>query len=66
MIGEDVRRRLDEVRNRVDRIESFPENAKAAGQVTQAELRFQVLDIAIAGRSTSANSSAWASASATT
>ena len=27
MIGEDVRRRLDEVRNRIDRIESFPDNA---------------------------------------
>ena len=49
MVGEDVRRRLDEVRNRVDRIESFPDNAKAP-QVTQAELRVPVLDIAIAGQ----------------
>jgi multidrug efflux pump subunit AcrB len=49
MIGEDVRRRLDEVRNRVDRIETFPDNAKPP-QITQAELRIPVLDIAIAGQ----------------
>jgi len=49
MVGEDVRRRLDEVRNRVDQIETFPENAKPP-QVTQAELRVPVLDIAIAGQ----------------
>ncbi|MHC4224472.1 MAG: efflux RND transporter permease subunit, partial [Planctomycetota bacterium] len=48
MAGEDVRRRVDAIRNRVDRIESFPEDAKTP-QVTQVDLRFQVLDVAIAG-----------------
>jgi multidrug efflux pump subunit AcrB len=48
MAGEDIRRRMDQIRNRVDRIESFPDDAKAP-QVTQADLRFQVLDVAVAG-----------------
>jgi multidrug efflux pump subunit AcrB len=48
MVGEDVRRRMDEIRNRVDRIETFPENTKPP-QITQAELQIAVLDIAVAG-----------------
>ena len=48
LAGEDVRRRMDEIRNRVDRIESFPEDARSP-QVTQADIRIQVLDVAVAG-----------------
>jgi len=48
MAGEDVRRRMDEIRNRVDGIESFPEDARSP-QVTQADIRIQVLDVAVAG-----------------
>ncbi|MHC5005023.1 MAG: efflux RND transporter permease subunit, partial [Planctomycetota bacterium] len=48
MVGEDVRRRMEEIRNRVDRIEGFPDDAKSP-QVTQADVRIQVLDVAVAG-----------------
>jgi multidrug efflux pump subunit AcrB len=48
LAGEDVRRRMDEIRSRVDRIESFPDDAKPP-QVSQADFRFPVLDVAVAG-----------------
>jgi multidrug efflux pump subunit AcrB len=46
--GEDVRRRLDEIQSRVDGIDSFPEEAEKPA-VLQAEVRFQVLDVAVSG-----------------
>ena len=48
MAGEDVRRRLDEIRSRVDGIDSFPEEAEKP-VIVQAEVRFQVLDVAVSG-----------------
>ncbi len=48
MAGEDARLRLDQVRSRVDGIETFPEEVKRP-VVTQADLRFQVLDVAVSG-----------------
>jgi multidrug efflux pump subunit AcrB len=48
LAGEDVRRRLDEVRTRVDAITTFPDNARKP-VVSQMEIRFQVLDVAISG-----------------
>jgi len=48
MAGEDVRRRLDEIRSRVDGIESFPEEAEKP-VIVQADVRFQVLDVAVSG-----------------
>jgi len=48
MAGEDVRQRMDAIRSRVDRIESFPENSKPP-HVTQTTLRIPVLDVAVAG-----------------
>jgi multidrug efflux pump subunit AcrB len=46
--GEDVRRRLDEIRSRVDGIDSFPEEAEKP-VIVQANVRFQVLDVAVSG-----------------
>ncbi|MGH0037155.1 MAG: efflux RND transporter permease subunit [Myxococcota bacterium] len=46
--GEDVRRRLDEIRNRVDGIDNFPLEARKP-EVTQADVRFQVIDVAVSG-----------------
>ena len=48
LAGEDVRRRLDEIRTRVDGIDSFPEAAREP-VVRQAEIRFQVLEVAVWG-----------------
>jgi len=48
LAGEDVRRRLDEIRGRIDRIDSFPEEAEKP-VIVQADVRFQVLDVAISG-----------------
>jgi multidrug efflux pump subunit AcrB len=48
LAGEDVRRRLDEVRTRVDAITTLPENARKP-VISQMEIRFQVLDVAISG-----------------
>ncbi len=48
MAGEDARLRLDQIRSRVDGIETFPEEVKRP-VVTQADLRFQVLDVAVSG-----------------
>ncbi len=48
LAGEDVRRRLDEIRTRVDAIDSFPEAAREP-VVRQAEIRFQVLEVAVWG-----------------
>jgi len=47
--GEDVRRRLDEIRSRVDGIDTFPDAARSP-TILQADLRFQVLDVAVSGR----------------
>jgi len=46
--GEDVGLRMNDVRTRVDRIDTFPEPAESP-VVQQAELRFPVLDVAVAG-----------------
>ncbi|MEN8181655.1 MAG: efflux RND transporter permease subunit [Myxococcota bacterium] len=48
LAGEDVRRRVDEIRMRVDGITTFPEDAEPP-VIRQAEVRFQVLDVAISG-----------------
>ena len=48
MAGEDARARLDQIRSRVDAIETFPDEVKRP-VVTQADLRFQVLDVAVSG-----------------
>ena len=48
MADEDARLRMDQVRSRVDGIETFPEEVKRP-VVTQADLRFQVLDVAVSG-----------------
>jgi len=48
LAGEDVRRRLDEIRSRVDGIETFPEEAEKP-VIAQADVRFQVLDVAVSG-----------------
>jgi multidrug efflux pump subunit AcrB len=48
LAGEDVRRRLDEIRGRVDGIDSFPEEAEKP-VIVQAGVRFQVLDVAVSG-----------------
>lgn len=48
LAGEDVRRRHDEIRGRIDRIDSFPEEAEKP-VIVQADVRFQVLDVAISG-----------------
>jgi len=48
LAGEDVRRRLDEVRSRVDGIDSFPQEAEKP-VIVQADVRFQVLDVAVSG-----------------
>ncbi len=48
LAGEDVERRLNDIRGRVDGIDTFPESAKAP-IVSQGEFRFQVLDIAVSG-----------------
>jgi len=48
LAGEDVRRRLDEVRSRVDGIDTFPEEAEKP-VIVQADVRFQVLDVAVSG-----------------
>jgi multidrug efflux pump subunit AcrB len=48
LAGEDVRRRLDEIRSRVDGIDSFPEEAEKP-VIVQADVRFQVLDVAVSG-----------------
>ncbi len=48
LAGEDGERRLNDIRGRVDGIDSFPESAKTP-VVRQGEFRFQVLDIAVSG-----------------
>jgi multidrug efflux pump subunit AcrB len=48
LAGEDARRRLDEIRSRVDGIDSFPEEAEKP-VIVQAGVRFQVLDVAVSG-----------------
>jgi len=48
LAGEDVRRRMDEIRSRVDAIDSFPEQARRP-EVRQADVRFPVLDVAVSG-----------------
>lgn len=48
LAGEDVRRRLGEIRTRVDGIDTFPDNAEKP-VVEQADFRFQVLDVAVSG-----------------
>jgi len=48
LAGEDVRKRLDEIRTRVDGIDTFPDEAEKP-IVRQAEIRFQVLDVAVHG-----------------
>jgi multidrug efflux pump subunit AcrB len=45
---EDVAQRMNDVRTRVDRIDTFPVDSEAP-VVQQAELRFPVLDVAVAG-----------------
>lgn len=46
--GEDVRRRMDEIQARIDALETLPEEAKKP-LVQQADLRFAILDVAVAG-----------------
>jgi multidrug efflux pump subunit AcrB len=48
LAGEDVRKRLDEIRTRVDAIDTFPDEAEKP-VVSQVEIRFQVLDVAVHG-----------------
>ena len=48
LADEDVRKRLDDVRSRVDGIDTFPENARRP-TVRQLDVRFQVLDVAVSG-----------------
>ncbi len=48
LAGEDVRRRMDEIRNRVDGIDNFPVEARKP-EVQQADVRFQVIDVAVSG-----------------
>jgi multidrug efflux pump subunit AcrB len=48
MAGEDVAMRMNDIRTRVDRIDTFPEPAESP-VIQQAELRFPVLDVAVAG-----------------
>jgi multidrug efflux pump subunit AcrB len=48
LAGEDVRRRHDEIRSRVDGIDTFPEEAERP-VIVQAGVRFQVLDVAVSG-----------------
>ena len=48
LAGEDAGVRRDEIRSRVDRIETFPDEAKRP-VVRQADLRFQVLHVAVSG-----------------
>mgnify|MGYP001822730405 CR=1 FL=1 len=48
LAGVDVRRRLDEVRSRIDGIDTFPEEAEKP-VIVQADVRFQVLDVAVSG-----------------
>ncbi len=45
---EDVTQRMEDVRSRVDRITTFPMESEAP-VIQQAELRFPVLDVAVAG-----------------
>ena len=46
--GEDVRRRMDEIRARVDAIEALPKESKTP-LIQQADVRFAILDVAVAG-----------------
>jgi len=48
LAGEDADRRLNDIRGRVDGIDTFPESAKTP-VVHQGEFRFQVLDVAVSG-----------------
>jgi multidrug efflux pump subunit AcrB len=48
LAGEDVRRRIDDIRTRVDSITTFPREARKP-LIQQADVRFQVLDVAISG-----------------
>jgi multidrug efflux pump subunit AcrB len=48
LAGEDPRVRMDEIRSRVDGIETFPEEVKRP-VVSQADVRFQVLHVAVSG-----------------
>ncbi len=48
LAGEDASVRMDEIRSRVDRIDTFPDEAKRP-VVRQADLRFQVLHVAVSG-----------------
>jgi multidrug efflux pump subunit AcrB len=48
LADEDVRKRLDDVRARVDAMDTFPESARRP-TVKQLDVRFQVLDVAVSG-----------------
>jgi multidrug efflux pump subunit AcrB len=48
LAGEDERLRLDQIRSRVDGIETFPDEVERP-VVSQADLRFQVLTVAVSG-----------------
>ena len=48
LAGEDVGKRMDEIRTRVDAIDTFPDEAEKP-VIRQAEIRFQVLDVAVHG-----------------
>ena len=48
LAGEDVTLRLGDIRTRVDRIDTFPEAARAP-VIRKAEVRFPVLDVAVSG-----------------
>jgi multidrug efflux pump subunit AcrB len=58
LAGEDTTRRLNDIRGRVDRIDTFPKAAKAP-VVTLGELRFQVLDVAVSGSVDEATLKRW-------
>ncbi|MBW2231634.1 MAG: efflux RND transporter permease subunit [Deltaproteobacteria bacterium] len=46
--GENVALRLNDIRTRIDRIDTFPEDSKEP-VIQQAEIRFPVLDVAVSG-----------------
>jgi multidrug efflux pump subunit AcrB len=48
LAGEDASKRLNDIRTRIDRIDTFPDDARAP-VIQQAEVRFQVVDVAVSG-----------------
>jgi multidrug efflux pump subunit AcrB len=48
LAGEDIRRRMDEIRARVDAIDTFPEEAEQPA-IKQIDIRFQVVNVAVHG-----------------